>query len=225
MQLLLLAVLDGLAYAAQLFMVAVGLTLVFGVLKILNVAHGSLFAIGAYTASTLVGLIGTPDLSLVALALAALAVGAVAGPLIERGLLARIYDKEHVLQLLVTFALFMILEDVQKLLWGVKPLFEDAPVRLLGPIVVGDIYYTAYQLVLMPSVAAASLLILVWFLRRTLLGRTILAVTHDREAAQAIGIDARRVYLLAFTIGAGLAALGERSPRPRRASYPVSACR
>lgn len=220
MQLLLLAVLDGLAYAAQLFMVAVGLTLVFGVLKILNVAHGSLFAIGAYTASTLVGLIGTPDLSLVALALAALAVGAVAGPLIERGLLARIYDKEHVLQLLVTFALFMILEDVQKLLWGVKPLFEDAPVRLLGPIVVGDIYYTAYQLVLMPSVAAASLLILVWFLRRTLLGRTILAVTHDREAAQAIGIDARRVYLLAFTIGAGLAALGGALAAPTTSLVP-----
>ncbi len=220
MQLLLLAVLDGLAYAAQLFMVAVGLTLVFGVLKILNVAHGSLFAIGAYTASTLVGLIGTPDLSLIALALAALAVGAVAGPLIERGLLARIYDKEHVLQLLVTFALFMILEDVQKLLWGVKPLFEDAPVRLLGPIVVGDIYYTAYQLVLMPSVAAASLLILVWFLRRTLLGRTILAVTHDREAAQAIGIDARRVYLLAFTIGAGLAALGGALAAPTTSLVP-----
>lgn len=220
MQLLLLAVLDGLAYAAQLFMVAVGLTLVFGVLKILNVAHGSLFAIGAYTASTLVGLIGTPDLSLVALALAALAVGAVAGPLIERGLLARIYDKEHVLQLLVTFALFMILEDVQKLLWGVKPLFEDAPVRVLGPIEVGDIYYTAYQLVLMPSVAAASLLILVWFLRRTLLGRTILAVTHDREAAQAIGIDARRVYLLAFTIGAGLAALGGALAAPTTSLVP-----
>lgn len=218
--LLLLAALDGLAHAAQVFMVAVGLTLVFGVLKILNVAHGSLFAIGAYLASTLVGLAGAPWLSLLALAFAALATGVVLGPLIERGLLARIYDKEQVLQLLVTFALFMILEDLQKLVWGVQPLFEDAPVRLLGQIEVGGIFYTAYQLLLLPGVAALSLLGLTWFLRRTLLGRTIVAVTHDREAAQAIGIDARRVHLLTFTIGAALAALGGALAAPTTSLVP-----
>jgi len=218
--LLLLAALDGLAYAAQLFMVAVGLTLVFGVLKILNVAHGSLFAIGAYLASTLVGLAGAPELSLLALALAALATGAVMGPLIERGLLARIYEKEHVLQLLVTFALFMILEDVQKLVWGVQPLFEDAPVRLLGQVEVGGIFYTAYQLLLLPGVAAVVLVALTWFLRRTLLGRTIVAVTHDREAATAIGIDVRRVHLVTFTIGAGLAALGGALAAPTTSLVP-----
>ncbi len=218
--LLLLATLDGLATAAQVFLVAVGLTLVFGVLKILNVAHGSLFAIGAYLASTLVALVGAPELSLVALAMAALAVGAIAGPAIERGLLARIYEKEHVLQLLVTFALFMILEDLQKLIWGVQPLFEDAPVRLLGQVVVGEIYYTAYQLLLLPGVALLVLVVLAWFLRRTLLGRTIVAVTHDREAATAIGIDARRVYLLTFTIGAGLAALGGALAAPTTSLVP-----
>ncbi len=218
--LLLLATLDGLATAAQVFLVAVGLTLVFGVLKILNVAHGSLFAIGAYLASTLVALVGAPELSLVALAMAALAVGAIAGPLIERGLLARIYEKEHVLQLLVTFALFMILEDLQKLIWGVQPLFEDAPVRLLGQVEVGEIYYTAYQLLLLPGVALLVLVVLAWFLRRTLLGRTIVAVTHDREAATAIGIDARRVYLLTFTIGAGLAALGGALAAPTTSLVP-----
>ncbi|MCS6878183.1 MAG: branched-chain amino acid ABC transporter permease [Geminicoccaceae bacterium] len=218
--LLLLALLDGLAYAAQLFMVAVGLTLVFGVLKILNVAHGSLFAIGAYSASTLAALAGTPWLSLLALALAALAVGAIAGPSIERGLLARIYDKEQVLQLLLTFALFMILEDVQKLVWGVQPVFEDAPVRALGPVVVGGIVYTAYQLILLPGLAVVCLLFLVWFLRRTVTGRMILAVAHDREAAEAIGIDSRRIYLLAFTIGAGLAALGGALAAPTTSLVP-----
>lgn len=218
--LLLLAVLDGLAYAGQLFMVAVGLTLVFGVLKILNVAHGSLFAIGAYVAATLIGWLGAEELSLLALAIAALAVGASLGPLIERGLLARIYDKEHVLQLLVTFALFMILEDLQKLVWGVQPRFEDAPVRLLGQVEVGGIFYTAYQLLLLPGVALVSLLLLVWFLRRTLLGRSIVAVTHDREAAVAIGIDARFVYLSTFTIGAGLAALGGALAAPTTSLVP-----
>ncbi len=218
--LLLLAVLDGLAYAGQLFMVAVGLTLVFGVLKILNVAHGSLFAIGAYVAATLIGWFGAEELSLLALAIAALAVGALFGPAIERGLLARIYDKEHVLQLLVTFALFMILEDLQKLLWGVQPRFEDAPVRLLGQVEVGGIFYTAYQLLLLPGVALVALLLLVWFLRRTLLGRSIVAVTHDREAAVAIGIDARFVYLSTFTIGAGLAALGGALAAPTTSLVP-----
>jgi branched-chain amino acid transport system permease protein len=218
--LLLLAALDGLAYAAQLFMVAVGLTLVFGVLKILNVAHGSLFAIGAYLAATLIAWFGAEELSLLALALAALAVGALFGPLVERGLLARIYEKEHVLQLLVTFALFMILEDLQKLLWGVQPRFEDAPVRLLGQIEVGGIFYTAYQLLLLPGVALASLLLLVFFLRKTLLGRSIVAVTHDREAALAIGIDARFVHLSTFTIGAGLAALGGALAAPTTSLVP-----
>lgn len=218
--LLLLAVLDGLAYAGQLFMVAVGLTLVFGVLKILNVAHGSLFAIGAYVAATLIGWLGAEEFSLLALAIAALAVGASLGPLIERGLLARIYDKEHVLQLLVTFALFMVLEDLQKLIWGVQPRFEDAPVRLLGQVEVGGIFYTAYQLLLLPGVALVSLLLLVGFLRKTLLGRSIVAVTHDREAAVAIGIDARFVYLSTFTIGAGLAALGGALAAPTTSLVP-----
>ena len=135
-------------------------------------------------------------------------------------LLARIYEKEHVLQLLVTFALFMILEDLQKLVWGVQPLFEDAPVRLLGQVQVGEIYYTAYQLLLLPGVALLVLLSLSYFLRRTLLGRTIVAVTHDREAAAAIGIDARRVYLLTFTLGAALAALGGALAAPTTSLVP-----
>src|SRR3712207_4610402 len=104
-----LAALDGLSYAALVFMVAVGLNLVFGVLRIVNVAHGSLYAIGAYTAAS-IGIFlasrGLPPLAgYLALLLAAALVGAVLGPLIERLLLRRIYDHEEVLQLLVTFAL------------------------------------------------------------------------------------------------------------------------
>src|SRR4051812_11293927 len=120
-----LALLDGLAYAALVFMVAVGLNLVFGVLRVLNVAHGSLYAIGAYAAASL-GLfaasMGLPAwASLPVLVVAAALVGGILGPLIERLLLRRIYAQEPVLQLLVTFALFMILEDVQKLVWGTQP--------------------------------------------------------------------------------------------------------
>lgn len=222
--LLLLAVLDGLAYAAQVFMVAVGLTLIFGVLRVLNVAHGSFFAIGAYTAASLGAAIGAaglaPALALPALLVASAVVGALLGPLVERLLLARIYDKEQVLQLLVTFALFMILEDVQKLLWGVQPIFQDAPVRSLGQVAVGDIVYTAYQLYLLPGLALAVLIGLMWFLRRTLTGRVIVAVTEDREAAIALGINADRVYLVTFTFGVALAALGGALASPTTSLVP-----
>lgn len=211
-EVVLLAVLDGLAYAALVFLVAVGLSLIFGVMRILNVAHGSFYAIGAYAAASL-GLAlaarGLPSwLAFPAFVVAAVAVGVIVGGLIEAVLLRRIYGKEEVLQLLVTFAVFMILEDVQKLVWGVQPYFVNAPLNLLGTVEVFGIFYTTYQLILLPAVALVVLLALRFFLRRTWQGRMIVAVTQDREAAMAVGINAKRVYLVTFALGASLAALG-----------------
>lgn len=212
MDILPLAVLDGVAYAALVFLVAVGLSLIFGVLRILNVAHGSFYAIGAYLGASFgLGLaaLGLPAwLSFPAFLVAAVLVGVVLGGAIERVLLRPIYGKDDVLQLLVTFAVFMILEDVQKLVFGVQPYFVSAPVNLLGTVEVLGIYYTAYQLLLLPAVAIAVLIGLRYFLRRTRTGRSIVAITQDREASMAIGINAGRVYLVTFAIGAGLAALG-----------------
>jgi branched-chain amino acid transport system permease protein len=154
-----LALLDGLASAALIFLVAVGLNLVFGVLRVLNIAHGSLYAIGAYAAATLAAAAmagGLPGwAALPVLVLAAVLVGAVLGPLIERLLLRRIYAEENVLQLLVTFALFMILEDVQKLVWGTQPVHNDAAIRYFGTVEVpfgaDTIPFTAYQLFILPA--------------------------------------------------------------------------
>ncbi|PZW46762.1 amino acid/amide ABC transporter membrane protein 1 (HAAT family) [Humitalea rosea] len=223
-----LALLDGISSAALIFMVAVGLTLVFGVMRILNVAHGSLYAIGAYTAASagiFAASLGLPAwASLPAIVLSAALVGAVTGPLIETLLLRRIYDKDPVLQLLVTFALFMILEDVQKLIWGVQPMQNDTATRLLGTIDVpfgADVIpFNAYQLLLLPGVALTVLVGLTLFLRRTLTGRVIIAVTEDREAATAIGIDSTRVFLLTFTFGAALAALGGALSSPTASVVP-----
>jgi branched-chain amino acid transport system permease protein len=223
-----LALLDGLAYAALVFMVAVGLNLVFGVLRILNVAHGSFYAIGAYAAASLGAFVAAQGLpqwaSLPALLVAAALVGALLGPPIEAVLLRRIYAEEPVIQLLVTFALFMILEDAQKLIWGVQPVSSDTALRLLGTVDVpfaGDVIpFTAYQLFVLPAVALVTLAGLAWFLRRTLTGRVIVAVTTDREAATAMGIDAKRVFLLTFTAGAMLAALGGALASPTTALVP-----
>ncbi|HYD68545.1 branched-chain amino acid ABC transporter permease [Azospirillum sp.] len=223
-ELLLLAVLDGLAYAALVFMVAVGLTLIFGVLRVLNVAHGSFYAIGAYTATSLVIGLGaagwSPYLAYPALIISAVLVGALLGGLIETVLLRRVYVKEEVLTLLVTFAVFMILEDVQRLVWGVSPMFADAPLSLLGTLAVGQVYYTAYQLLLLPAAAVVVLVALRWFLRSTLQGRLIVAVAHDREAAMAMGINAKRVYMTTFMIGATLAALGGALASPTTSLTP-----
>jgi branched-chain amino acid transport system permease protein len=223
-----LALLDGLAYAALVFMVAVGLNLVFGVLHIVNIAHGSLFAIGAYTAASLGLFFATwglpPWAGFAALLLAAVLVGALLGPPIERLVLRRVYGHEEALQLLVTFALFMILEDVQKLIWGVQPVFQDAPLKALGnidvPFASDVIPFTAYQLLMLPGVALATLIGLAWFLRRTLAGRIIVAVTTDKEAAIAMGIDAARVTTLTFAFGAGLAALGGALASPTTSLVP-----
>jgi branched-chain amino acid transport system permease protein len=129
--LVLTIVVDGLIYASWLFVVALGLTIVFGVLKILNIAHGSLYAVGAYAAASAVGLSTAIGLgagwSLLAMLLAALAVALVVGPLLERGLLRLFYGRDEVVLLLVTYALFLILEDVVKLVWGVHPYYVSEP--------------------------------------------------------------------------------------------------
>ena len=217
-----LAILDGLSYAALVFLVSVGLSLIFGVLRVVNVAHGSLYAYGAYTAATLSLAVAplSPWLTFPALLIAPVVVGVVIGGLIERFLLRPVYGREEVLQLLITFAVFMIMDNLQRLIWGVQPIFASEPVKLLNNVSVFGVNYTAYQVILLPLVAALTLFGLRYFLRYTLAGAVILAVTEDREAATAIGIDARKVFLVTFMIGASLAALGGALASPTTSLVP-----
>ncbi len=203
-------VVDGLADAALIFFVAVGLTLVFSVLRILNVAHGSFYALGAYVAVA-IGLWlnqhGLPMMSLAALVVSPLLIALALGPLIERTLLRRTYGRPEALQILVTFALFLILEDAQKLVFGVQSYSQDEPTRLLGSSHIGGIVYLNYQLLLivLAIIAAVSLRVL---LRHTRIGKLIVAVVADRELALTVGINAPRVFVFAFSLGVFLAALG-----------------
>src|SRR3954465_15602151 len=143
---------DGVTYAAWLFIVALGLTLVFGVLKILNIAHGSFYAVGAYMAATLVAWFAAaglpPYFSLIALLLASVAVAALLAPLTERGLLRFFYGRDEVLLVLVTYALFLVLEDATKLVWGASPYFVTAPYQLFGEVGIGRQVYVGYDFAL-----------------------------------------------------------------------------
>src|SRR5690606_23511259 len=136
---------DGIMYAAWLFLVALGLTLIYGVLKILNMAHGSLYALGAYAGVTLIGPWvadgGNLYVSYLLLVVAAMVAGAVIGVLLERGVLKRFYGQDPVVLLLVTYALFLIIEDGIKLIWGVDPYSVPEPYYFLGNFDIGYLSY------------------------------------------------------------------------------------
>ena len=202
---------DGLTYASWLFIVALGLTLVFGVLKILNIAHGSFYALGAYAAASFVAwgasLQWAPAFSLVALLLAAVAVAAVVAPLTERGLLRFFYGRDEVLLVLVTYALFLILEDLTKLVWGANPFYVSEPYGLFGTIDVGRQTYVGYDFALVGLAMVVGLAVW-WGLNRTRQGKVVLAVIHNAEVAASMGVNVSRVYMLAFSVGIFLAALG-----------------
>ena len=216
-------VFDGLSYASWLFMVSVGLTLIYGVMKILNIAHGSLFALGAYAAASLVGVYfasGLPPVgSYVVLPVAAVIVGAFFGLLIERGILRFMYGRDEVLMVLVTYAVFLVLEDVMKLVWGVDPYFTAQPYGLLGTIDVFGLPYAVYDFALI--LIALLLGVGVWWgLNRTGRGKLLVAVIHDREMSRAMGINVTAMFLATFMIGSMLGALGGALTAPKISVVP-----
>ena len=218
-----LALLDGVTQSALLFLVALGLTLIFGVMRILNVAHGSLYAFGGYAAATAGSFVGGSDsvvLSLLALVLGAVVVGVILGAIIEIGLVRRILDFDPVMQLLATFAVFMIMEDLQRMIWGTSPVSVTHAVDAMCTLKIGVVTYTVYQLVLLPTVAVLAFVGLRWSLSHTRFGRQIMAVTHHREVASAMGINARRVGLITVCVGAVLGTLGGALASPTTSLVP-----
>jgi branched-chain amino acid transport system permease protein len=211
MQLALTIVVDGLSYASWLFIVALGLTLGFGVLKILNIAHGSFYALGAYAAATTVAWVNGDTtggaLYLVAMLMAALAMALLVAPVVERGLLKFYYGQDEVLLVLVTYALFLILEDTTKLVWGANPYYVSEPYAVFGNIDIGGQSYVGYDLFLMVLAVLVGSGVW-WGLNRTRAGKIVTAVIHSPEVAASMGIKVSRVYMMSFTVGIFLAALG-----------------
>lgn len=202
---------DGLIYTSWLFLVAAGLTVIYGVMKILNMAHGSFYAIGAYSAASLVGWWfsgghGSPYWSYALLAGCAVAAGVLVGLVIERGLLRFMYQQDEILMVIVTYALLLILEDTTKLIWGVDPYFTFQPYKLLGRSNIGGLTFANYDLALVAVSAAIGLVI--WaVLNRTNTGRLLRAVIHDREIAMAMGVNVKVMFAATFVVGAVLGAL------------------
>ncbi len=218
-----LAMLDGMSYAGLLFLVALGLTFIFGVVRILNVAHGSLYAFGGYGAASLGLWLGQGSESAVAsvllLVTGAIAVGIVMGTVLML-LLRQFQDRDPILQLLVTFGAFMIFEDMQRMIWGTQPYFVADVVNQMGTSELLGVVYMNYQLLFVPGAALVVYFLLKWFLNSTLMGRQIIAVTHDREVATALGINARRIAYLTFVVGAVLGALGGALASPTTSLVP-----
>lgn len=202
---------DGLGFAAWLFLSSVGLTLIYGVMRILNIAHGGFYALGAYSSAWAIGLYAqtgnTIALTYLIIPLAALVAGVVAGLLIERGILRFMYGRDEVLMVLVTYALFLILEDVTKLIWGTQSYVAYQPAFYLGTIEVFGIPYTVYKFMII-GVAMATGGLLYWGLNHTRVGKLLLVVIEDREVSSALGINVTRFFTITFIVGATLGALG-----------------
>jgi branched-chain amino acid transport system permease protein len=208
---ILVVVIDSIIYSSWLFIAAIGLTLIYGVMKIVNLTHGSFYALGAYVAASAVGALlargYSPALSYAVLLGAALFVGFVIGPLLERVFLSRMYARDEVVLMLITYALFLIIEDTIKLIWGVSPYFIAEPYSFLGNLEYGELNYPLYNFLLV-AVAVISGGLLTWVLNHTHQGKLLLAVIHDREVSATLGINVSRMYRVTFACGSALAAIG-----------------
>ena len=196
-------VLNGLQFGVMLFLMAAGLTLIFGVMGLINLAHGSLYMIGAFAAAAVAGATGSFLLAL----MAAMAAAAIAGVLVETIVIRKLYATDHLDQVLATFALILIFSEGTRWLFGSFPLYLDIPDYLSGPVTLpGGIDYPLYRLVLIVIglVIAAGLGLLI---NRTRIGIRIRAGENDREMIAALGVDISRLYTLVFALGAALAGL------------------
>jgi len=195
--------LNGLQLGVMLFLIAAGLTLIFGVMGLINLAHGSLYMIGAFACAAVAAATGSFWLGLAA----SLAAAAAAGALMEMAIIRRLYERDHLDQVLATFALILILSEGTRWLFGSFPLYLDIPPLLQGAVPLpGGGQYQLYRLAIIGVgiVVAVGLYLLI---SRTRLGMRIRAGESDREMIAALGVDIRTLYTVVFALGAALAGL------------------
>ncbi len=193
--------LNGVQFGVMLFLMAAGLTLVFGVMGLINLAHGSLYMIGAFFCATVAAATGSFWLGLVA----SLAGAAAAGAIIEIAVIRRLYDRDHLDQVLATFALILIFSEGTRWVFGSFPLYLDIPAVLQGAVALpGGSQYPVYRLAII-IVGLAIAFGLYLLISGTRLGMRIRAGESDREMIAALGVDIRNLYTVVFALGAALA--------------------
>ncbi|WP_323037609.1 branched-chain amino acid ABC transporter permease [Pararhodobacter sp.] len=194
--------LNGVQLGLMLFLMSAGLTLVFGVMGLINLAHGSLFMVGAFFCAAVAASSGNFWLGLVA----GTAAAAAAGALIEIAVLRRLYSRDHLDQVLATYALILIFSEGTRILFGPFPLYLDVPAALSGTVNLGLTPYPLYRLALIVFGLAVAMGL--WFLiARTRLGIRIRAGENDREMIAALGVNIRALYTVVFALGAALAGM------------------
>ena len=195
--------LNGLQFGLMLFLLAAGLTLVFGIMDMINLAHGSLYMIGAYLVASIALASGSFWLGLGLGVLAA----AVVGALLELTVLRRLYARDHLSQVLGTFAILLISNELVRMVWGAQPLELNPPAALAGPVaLLPGLSYPAYRLFIIGVGLAVALLLYV-LVTRTRYGMQVRAGASNREMALAMGVDVRKLFTAVFALGAALCAV------------------
>jgi len=195
--------LNGLQFGLMLFLLAAGLTLVFGIMDMINLAHGSLYMIGAYFMASFAQMTGSFWLGLPL----ALAATAIVGALLEMSLLRRLYGRDHLTQVLATFAIILIANEVVRIAWGSQPMMLNTPAELAGPVTLpGGMQYASYRLVII-AVGAVVAVLLYLLVTKTRVGMLVRAGASNREMAVAMGVNIRRLFTAVFALGAALCAL------------------
>lgn len=194
--------LNGLQLGVMLFLMAAGLTLIFGIMDFINLAHGAFYMLGAYLAASLTGLL---DAFLPAVALALL-LTALVGFLVEVTVARELYRRDHLWQVLATFGLVLFFDELVKLVFGAQPIFMRPPAWLGGQVELLGAPYPVVRLAIIAT-GLASALFLWWLIARTRLGMLIRAGADNREMVQALGVDIATLFALVFALGAAFAAL------------------
>ena len=195
--------LNGLQFGLMLFLLATGLTLVFGIMDMINLAHGSLYMIGAYLVATLTDACGSFWIGIFLGVIAT----AIIGALLELSVMRRLYKRNHLSQVLGTFAIMLMSNELVRLIWGAQPVTLNPPESLSGPIqVFPGFYYSAYGLCII-GFGLASALFLYILITKTRIGMQVRAGAANREMALAMGVNVSRLFTFVFAIGAALCCL------------------
>jgi branched-chain amino acid transport system permease protein len=201
-QLIVEQLLNGLQFGLMLFLLAAGLTLVFGIMDMINLSHGSLYMGGAYLGAAAAQVSGSFLIGVLGATLGM----AVVGLVLEVILLRHLYQRDHLTQVLATFALILITNEVVRMIWGPQPLMLNPPEALTGPVELLGFSYPAYRLLII-SVGLVVAGALYWLIGHTRVGMWVRAGAANRTMAEVLGIDVQRLFTGVFVLGAMLCAL------------------